>query len=61
MIDQLGALLHVRQDIRDEVHRARRVRNFWAHELEEDPGPMPIERVRGLLHAYLDRLPKTWP
>ena len=61
MIDQLGALLHVRQDIRDGVHHARRVRNFRAHDLEEDPGPMSLERLRGLLHAYLDRFPKTWP
>jgi hypothetical protein len=61
MLDQLGALLHVPEPIRAGVHRARRVRNCWAHELEENPGPMTLDRVRGYLQTYLDRFPKTWP
>lgn len=62
MIDQLGALNHVRVriPIRDGVHRVRRIRNFWAHDSDDDPNPMPIDRVRGLLQAYLDRFPKSW-
>jgi hypothetical protein len=62
MIDQLGALNHirVRNDIRGGVHRVRRIRNFWAHDIDDDPEPMPIDRVRGLLQAYLDRFPKAW-
>jgi hypothetical protein len=62
MIDQLGALnrIRVRNDIREGVHRVRRIRNFWAHDIDDDPNPMPIDRVRGLLQAYLDRFPKGW-
>jgi len=60
MIDQLGALNQVRIAIRDGVHRVRRIRNYWAHDADEDPNPMPIDRVRGLLQAYLDRFPKGW-
>jgi len=62
MIYQLGALnrIRVRNDIREGVHRVRRIRNFWAHDIDDDPNPMPIDRVRGLLQAYLDRFPKGW-
>lgn len=60
MIDQLGKLLGVAEPIRMGVHRARRIRNYWAHELDENPGPMPLDRVRGYLQASLDRFPKTW-
>jgi hypothetical protein len=61
MIDQLGALRHVPLPIRKRVNRARQVRHFWARELEEDPGPMALDRVRGCLQTYLDRFPKSWP
>lgn len=62
MIDQLGALNHVRVriPIRDGVHHVRRIRNFWAHDSDDDPNPVPIDRVRGLLQVYLDRFPKSW-
>jgi hypothetical protein len=60
MINQLGALNRVHMSIRDGVHRVRRIRNFWAHDIDDDPNPMPIDRVRGLLQAYLDRFPKDW-
>ena len=61
MIDQLGALLHVPEPFREGVHRARRARHFWAHELEGDPGPMTLDRVRGYLQTYLNKFPKSWP
>ncbi len=61
MIDQLGSSRDVPPPIRAGVHRARRVRHFWAHELEEDPGPMPIDQVRGYLQAFMNKFPKTWP
>jgi len=61
MIDQFGSLRDVPPPIRAGVHRARRVRHFWAHELEEDPGPMPIDRVRGYLQTFLNKFPRTWP
>ena len=60
MINQLGALRRVARPIREGVHRVRRVRHFRAHELEEDPGPMSLDRVRGFLQSYLDRIPKNW-
>ena len=46
--------------IRDGVHRVRRIRNFWAHDTDDDSNPMPIDQVRGLLQTYLDRFPKGW-
>ncbi len=62
MIDQLGSKRHlsVRAQIRDGVHRARRIRNYWAHDLDAALDPMPIDRVRGFLQSYLDRFPKNW-
>ena len=60
MIDQLGSLTGVPEQVRAGVHRARLVRHYWAHELEDDPGKMPIERVRGFLHAYLNWFPDNW-
>ncbi len=62
MIDQLGAKkrLRVRTQIIEGVHRVRRIRNFWAHDTDDDPEPMPIDRVRGLLQSYLDRFPREW-
>ena len=62
MIDQLGSKsrLRVRSQIREGVHRVRRIRNYWAHDTDDDPTPMPIDRVRGLLQSYLDRFPRNW-
>jgi hypothetical protein len=62
MIDQLGSLKHirVRTQIREGVHCVRKIRNFWAHDSDDEPNPIPINRVRGLLQAYLDRFPKSW-
>ena len=60
MINQLGALKKVRPPIREAVHRARKVRHYWAHELDEDPGSMSIDRVRGALQAFLNYFPKRW-
>ncbi len=52
--------LRVRTQIREGVHRVRRIRNYWAHDTDDDPSPMPIDRVRGLLQSYLDRFPNNW-
>ena len=62
MIDQLGSKsrLRVRTQIREGVHRVRRIRNYGAHDTDDDPSPMPIDRVRGLLQSYLDRFPNNW-
>jgi hypothetical protein len=60
MIDHLGALNRVSISIREGVHRVRRIRNYWAHDADEDPTPMSIDRVRGFLQTYLDRFPKGW-
>ena len=62
MINQLGALNHIRVriPIRDGVHCVRRIRNFWAHDSDDEPNPIPINGVPGLLQAYLDRFPKSW-
>jgi hypothetical protein len=62
LIDQLGSKnrLKVRTQIREGVHRVRRIRNYWAHDTDEDLEPMPIDRVRGLLQSYLDRFPNHW-
>jgi hypothetical protein len=62
MIDQLGTKknLKVRQAILDGVHRVRRIRNYWAHDTDGDIEPMPIDRVRGFLQAYLDKFPNNW-
>ena len=62
MIDQLGSKsrIRVRTQIREGVHRVRRIRNYWARDTDDDPRPMPIDRVRGLLQSYLDRFPNSW-
>lgn len=41
----------------DEVLR---VRHYWAHESDEDPGPMTIDEARARLQAYLHELPDEW-
>ncbi len=62
MIDQLGSMkrLAVRTQIREGVHRVRRIRNFWAHDTDADTEAMSIDRVRGFLQSYLDRFPNNW-
>ena len=62
MIDQLGSKKHLRvgEPIRAKVHRVRDLRNFWAHDKEDKPDLMSIDRVRGLLQNYLDHFPDEW-
>jgi hypothetical protein len=41
----------------DEVCRAR---NYWAHESDDDPGPMTVDEARARLQAFLHELPDEW-
>ena len=62
MIDQLGSKkrLKIRPKILRGVHQVRQVRNFWAHDTDDDPGPMPIDQARGFLQSYLNAFPDHW-
>ena len=62
MIDQIGGKhgRGIQTSIRDDAHKVRRVRNYWAHETDEDPGPMTIDEARRRLHRYLSELPDEW-
>ena len=48
MIDEIGGKRGrgIQTGIRHDAHDVRRVRNYWAHESEEDPGPMTIDEAR---------------
>ena len=50
----------ITNDIRRHTHEVRRVRNFWAHEEETDPGPMTVEEARSRLQTFLRELPDLW-
>jgi len=43
----------IQPGIRQRAHEVRRVRNYWAHESDEDPGPMTIDEARRRLQTYL--------
>jgi hypothetical protein len=62
MIDEIGGKRGrgIQTGIRDDVHEVRRVRNSWAHESDEDPGPMTIDEARRRLQRYLSELPDEW-
>ena len=62
MIDEIGGRRGrgIPTHIRQGAHAVRRVRNFWAHESDEDPGPMTIDEARGRLQTYLSELPDEW-
>jgi hypothetical protein len=62
LIDEIGGkrVRGVQTGIRQRAHDVRRVRNYWAHESEEDPGPMTIDEARARLQAYLHELPDEW-
>lgn len=62
LIDQIGdrSGRGIETDIRQRVQEVRRVRNFWAHESDVDPGPMTIDEARARLQAYLCELPDEW-
>jgi hypothetical protein len=62
MVDQIGGKRGrgIQTSIRDRAHGVRQVRNYWAHESDEDPGPMTIDEARTRLQHYLSELPDEW-
>ena len=46
--------------VRDGAHDVRRVRNYWAHEVDATPEPMTITNARARLQKYLAWLPEEW-
>ncbi len=62
MIDEIGGKRGRGIDmiVRQEAHEVRRVRNYWAHESDEDPGSMTVDAARARLQAYLSNLPDEW-
>ena len=62
MIDSIGGRRGrgISLNVREDAHRVRRVRNFWAHESSDDPGPMTLDVARKKLQAYLHELPDEW-
>lgn len=62
MIDEIGGKRGrgIQMGIRQRAHAVRRVRNHWAHESNEDPGPMMVDEARARLQAYLHELPDEW-
>lgn len=62
MIDQIGGKhgRGIQSSIREAAQDVRRVRNFWAHDSEDNPGPMTIDEARARLQKYLSELPEIW-
>ena len=62
MIDKIGGKRgrRIPMGIRQRRHEVRRVCNYWAHESDEDPGPMTVDEARARLQAYLHELPDEW-
>jgi hypothetical protein len=62
MIDEIGGKRGrgIQMGIRQRAHEVRRVRNYWAHESDEDPRPMTIDVARARLQEYLSELPDEW-
>ncbi len=62
LIDTIGARRGrgIQAGIRQGVHQVRQVRNYWAHEADEIPGPMSIEEARRRLQYYLRELEDEW-
>jgi hypothetical protein len=56
MIDQIGGqrVRRIQTSVRDDAHAVRKVRNFWAHESDVNPGPMTIDEAKSRLHRALD-------
>ncbi len=59
MIDEIGGKRGrgIQMGIRRRAQEVRQVRNYWAHESDEDPGPMTVDESRARLQAYLHELP----
>ena len=62
LIDEIGGKRGrgISSEVRRRAHEVRRVRNFWAHEEEIDPGPMSVEEARSRLQTFLCELPDHW-
>ena len=62
MIDGIGGRRGrgIEDKIRQGAHAVCRVRNYWAHEADSDPGPMSLDDARARLQAYLSDLPDEW-
>ena len=62
LIDQVGgkAGRGIHATVRRRAHEVRRVRNYWAHESDENPGAMTIDQARARLQIYLSELPDEW-
>ena len=62
MIDEIGGKRGrgIQMGVRQRAHEVRRGRNYWAHESDEDPGPMTVDEARARLQAYLHDLPDKW-
>ena len=63
MIAEIGGKRNrgIPQGDRDQANAVRRVRNYWAHESDNDPGPMTMDVARASLHKFLSHLPDEWP
>ena len=62
MIDEIGGKRGrgIQMGIRQRAHEVRLVRNYWAHESDDDPGAMTVDEARARLQAYLHELPDEW-
>ena len=62
LIDQIGGKRGrgIASEIREGAHAVRDVRNYWAHESDQAPGPMSIQEARRRLNRYLAELPEEW-
>ncbi|OJW22683.1 MAG: hypothetical protein BGO49_01510 [Planctomycetales bacterium 71-10] len=62
MIAQIGGKRGrgIQSGIRQEAQEVRLVRNFRAHESDEDPGPLDIDEARRRLQKFLSELPEEW-
>ncbi len=62
MIDEIGGKRNrgIPMTDRDRAHKVRQVRNFWAHESDDDPGPMTLDLARASLQKFLSELPEAW-
>jgi hypothetical protein len=62
MIDEIGGKRGrgIQLGIGQRAHEVRLVRNYWAHESDEDLEPMTIDKARARLQAYLHELPDEW-
>ncbi len=62
MIDEIGGKRGrgIQMGIRQRAHGVRLVRNYWAHESDEDPGAMTVDEARARLQSYLHELPDEW-